>query len=103
MAADFQGDLSRKRSGHKASPRLVATLVQAILHGLSMQRAADPDCYDKDEMLELVLELLGGYLQPSGGAPTNGIGPRSTDKAKVRRPSRPRRSSPVRAKKVNHA
>jgi len=46
------------------SASTVATLVQAILHGLAMQRAADPASYDSQEMLKLCLDLLGNYLQP---------------------------------------
>ena len=63
MARDVAGDLARRR-GKKASPRTVATLVQAVLHGLFMQRAADPDAYDREEMLDLCLDLLGGYVRP---------------------------------------
>ena len=63
MARDVAGDLGRRR-GKKASPRAVATLVQAILHGLFIQRAADPDAYDHQEMLDLCLDMLGGYLRP---------------------------------------
>jgi AcrR family transcriptional regulator len=77
MAADIAGDLSRRpaRDGARhVSPSTFATLVQAILHGLGMQRAADPDAYDRQEMLDLCLDLLGSYLQPrpadNGHAPT---------------------------------
>ena len=57
----------------RASGRTIATLVQAVFHGLAMQRAADPDCYDRQEMLDLVLDLLGSYLRPT--APANGAAP----------------------------
>jgi AcrR family transcriptional regulator len=62
LAEDVANDLER-RPGKKASPRTVATLVQAILHGLAIQRAADPDVYDRQEMLDLCLDLLGAYLR----------------------------------------
>jgi AcrR family transcriptional regulator len=62
MAEDFAADLGRKDGG-RASPRTLATLVQAVLHGLAIERAAAPDAYDKEEMLELVLDLLGSYLK----------------------------------------
>ena len=32
-----------------------------------MQRQADPDSYDRQEMLELCLDLLGNYLRPRNG------------------------------------
>ena len=70
MARDLAGDLER-RPGKKASPRAVATLVQAVLHGLFMQRAADPDAYDSQEVLELWLDMLGAYLRPDGPVAPN--------------------------------
>lgn len=39
-----------------------ATLVQAILHGLIIQRAADPKSFDPKSMSLLVLDVLSGYL-----------------------------------------
>ncbi len=77
MARDVADDLAR-RPGKKASPRTFATLVQAILHGLAIQRAADPEAYDRQEMLDLCLDLLGGYLRRASklSAPANG---RATD------------------------
>ncbi|HBI45447.1 MAG TPA: hypothetical protein DDY78_21725 [Planctomycetales bacterium] len=73
LAGDVADDLER-RPGKKASPRAVATLVQAILHGLAIQRAADPDVYDRQEMLDLCLDLLGAYLHraPKSSVPANG-------------------------------
>src|SRR5262249_52581695 len=50
------------------SPRTVATLVQAILHGLAIQRAADPNVYDREEMLRLIFDVLGNYLGQGGAA-----------------------------------
>lgn len=53
------------------SARTLASFVQAVLHGLAMQRVADPSAYDRDEMRQLVLTMLGGYLgkTPSPGEP----------------------------------
>jgi hypothetical protein len=53
-------------------------------------------------MLALVLELLEGYLQPSGGAPANGHGVPAAAKVKKTRASQPRGRRPAPAKKVNH-
>jgi AcrR family transcriptional regulator len=46
------------------SPRALAALVQAILHGLSVQLAADPNAFDRQEMLTLCLALLGPLFPP---------------------------------------
>jgi AcrR family transcriptional regulator len=63
IAEDFAADLAR-RSGRRVSPRTFATMVQALVHGLAIQRAADPGAYDPGEMLDLLLDVLGTYLQP---------------------------------------
>ena len=70
MAGDVAGELGR-RPGKKASPRAVATLVQAIIHGLFVQRAADPDAFDDEEMVDLCLDMLRTYLRPNGPVTSN--------------------------------
>ena len=72
MARDL-AEAAARRPGKKASPRAVATLVQAVIHGLFVQRAADPDAYDREEVVELLLDMLGAYLRP--GEATNGKSP----------------------------
>jgi AcrR family transcriptional regulator len=67
IARDVEPELSRSRNG-RVSARTVASLIQAILQGLTIQRDADPDSYDRQEMLELCLELLGSYLRPQSSA-----------------------------------
>jgi len=62
MALGFANDLMQRRTARSFSPRAMATLIQAILHGLGMQRAADPSAFDHAEMLELCLDVLGTYL-----------------------------------------
>jgi AcrR family transcriptional regulator len=62
MALGLSADLARRPAARQVSPRALATLVQAILHGLGMQRAADPDAFDREEMLELCLDVLSHYL-----------------------------------------
>jgi AcrR family transcriptional regulator len=59
-----------------ASPRGLASLVQALLHGLSMQIAADPKAFDREEMLELCLGLLGPFflsINGFAGVKKNGV------------------------------
>lgn len=46
------------------SPRVMASFFQAVLHGLGVQLAADPDAFDREEMANLCLQLLGTC--PSG-------------------------------------
>lgn len=41
------------------SPKTIASLFQAIMHGLTMQLAVDPEAFDRQEMLKLCIGLLG--------------------------------------------
>src|SRR5262249_49758915 len=52
MAKGLAVDLSKRGAGKTVSPRALATLVQAILHGLGMQAAADPQAFDRQEMVD---------------------------------------------------
>src|SRR5262249_61065790 len=63
LSQGLAGDAAGRRRALPASPRAVARVVQALLHGLAMQAAADPNAFDRDEMLDLCLDLLGTYLQ----------------------------------------
>jgi AcrR family transcriptional regulator len=73
MARDAEAELAH-RPGPHPSPRTVASLVQAILHGLAVQRAADPDAFDPQEMHDLVQSLLADYFRPPE-PPANEDGP----------------------------
>ena len=60
-----------------SDPRLLASLVQAIIHGLVMQLQADPVAFDRGRMLELCLSILAQAVGRStagrrrkGGRPT---------------------------------
>src|SRR5438105_5419677 len=68
MALGLSADMARRPAVRPASPRAFATLVQAMLHGLGMQRAADPDAFDRWEMLELCLDVLSTYLWNQPGS-----------------------------------
>jgi AcrR family transcriptional regulator len=63
IAEDVAADLAR-RPGRPVSAKTFATLVQAVVQGLAIQRAADPAAYDGQEVLTLVLDVLGTYLRP---------------------------------------
>jgi AcrR family transcriptional regulator len=88
MAGDVAEEAGRPPA---VSARTAASLVQAVLHGLAMQRAADPDAFDRHEMLTLVLELLGNYLRPAGEAraPAADGGPNGRTRGGT--PDRPKR------------
>jgi AcrR family transcriptional regulator len=70
MAQGLAGDLAAGRATRPVPPRAMATLVQALLHGLIAQAVADPKAFDRQEMLHLCLDMLGTYLgvprAPSG-------------------------------------
>ena len=55
-------ELAERPGRRKVSPRAMATLMQALLHGLAMQAAADPAAFDADEIKTLCLDLFGTYL-----------------------------------------
>jgi AcrR family transcriptional regulator len=55
IAADVAGSVPEPR---RASPRVLAALVQALFHGLDVQLMMDPEAFDRQEMFELCLELL---------------------------------------------
>jgi len=62
MAEGLAADLAGKNGRRKLHPRALATLIQALLHGLTLQAAADPKAFDGKEMLDLCLDMLGNYL-----------------------------------------
>jgi AcrR family transcriptional regulator len=66
-------DLEARPARRPVSPRAMATLVQAILHGLAMQSAADPGAVDVNEVTEMCIDLVRTYLW--NGEPDRG--PRS--------------------------
>lgn len=86
MAGDVVDDLGKRGQEPTVSPRTFATLVQAILHGLSIQRVADPASYDRQEMLALCLDLLGRYLQPGVPETNNSLAPPGPATTPPRRP-----------------
>jgi len=67
MASDFSVDLGEDRP--RVSARTLASFVQALLHGLAIQRVAEPASYDRGEMLTLCVELLSSYLGKTAQTP----------------------------------
>jgi AcrR family transcriptional regulator len=62
MSEGFAADSRRDPKQRAVPPRTMASLVQAILHGLTMQLAADPRAFDRQEMLNVCLDMLSTYL-----------------------------------------
>src|SRR5580765_2855257 len=62
MAKGLAADMEQGNGHPKPPPRAMATLIQAILHGLAMQAAADPSAFEGEEMCNLCLDVLGTYL-----------------------------------------
>ena len=69
----------------RVAPRTVASFVQAVVHGLSMQLAADPEAFDRTEMLQLCI----GVFAPLFASPE---AEGSAKPATSPRPGRPRRT-----------
>jgi AcrR family transcriptional regulator len=82
LTLGMAGELALSPDPPAADPRLLGTLLQAILHGLAMQLAADPTAFDREAMFRLCLDVLGNYLHPAGhtvnprGPHENGSRPR---------------------------
>ncbi len=53
------------------SPRTLASFVQAIVHGLFVQMSADPDAFDRNEMLALCIGVLAPLF--GGDVPKSNI------------------------------
>ena len=66
MVEGLKRDTKKRPAGRKVSPRAMATLVQAILHGLAMQKAADPQAIDTRAIVHLCLDMLETYLWVHG-------------------------------------
>jgi len=63
MAAGLKADLAGSHDTQRISPRALATVIQALLHGLGMQAAADPHAFDRQEVLTLCLDMLNLYMK----------------------------------------
>ncbi len=68
MAADFA--LSGVPTAF-APPRISAALVQALVHGLTMQLAVDPEAFDRGEMLAAIVKVLGPLFKTPDDAAAN--------------------------------
>jgi AcrR family transcriptional regulator len=78
MTLGLAQDQARGTLARRASPRALATVVQAMIHGVALQAVADPDAFNSHEILHLCLDLLATYLGAPGGraAPRRGAAPK---------------------------
>jgi hypothetical protein len=88
-AKTLQRDLRKRPGARRVNPRTLATLVQAIFHGLAVQRAADPEAVKTRDVVPLCLDLLNSYLWTEP-PPRNGRTKRITKKPKQLKPIRVR-------------
>jgi AcrR family transcriptional regulator len=63
MAQILTEQYARGPDANKFPARSLASLIQAIFHGVAMQVAADPKAVDRVEIVELCLDMLGSYLE----------------------------------------
>jgi AcrR family transcriptional regulator len=47
----------------RPSARALATVIQALLHGLAMQAAADPQAFDREEIVNVCLDMLSEHVR----------------------------------------
>jgi len=89
MAAGLAQEFAAKPAIRPVSPRALATLVQALLHGLALQHAADPQSFRTEELLHLCVDMLGTYLW-GNAATTNGKNhaPKANKPSRVATPRR---------------
>jgi AcrR family transcriptional regulator len=85
MAASISGDLHACPGRPRVSPRALATVAQALLHGIAVQMAADPKAVDAKEIVKLCLDILGTYLWPAAPVKRRSTTPR---KDRTTQPSR---------------
>ncbi len=65
-AEDLEGQLAEQSPyADRPSPRAVATVVQALIHGLLMQIRVDAEAFDRGEVLKLCTDLLGSLFRPT--------------------------------------
>ncbi|MEZ6143354.1 MAG: TetR/AcrR family transcriptional regulator [Zavarzinella sp.] len=58
MGAHWHVTMPDEGLKQRYSGRTVASFLQALLHGLTLQLAADPNAFDRQEMLKLCIESL---------------------------------------------
>jgi AcrR family transcriptional regulator len=62
IAADFAQSVPAPQ---RFSPQIVAALIQGLMHGLSVQLMVDPEAFDRQEMFEACVQLIGPAFIPN--------------------------------------
>jgi AcrR family transcriptional regulator len=63
LAEDVENELTRHSETKRVNPRALATVIEAMIHGLITQAAADPKAFDAEEVIDLCLDMIGTYLK----------------------------------------
>ncbi|MEI7685098.1 MAG: TetR/AcrR family transcriptional regulator [Planctomycetota bacterium] len=63
LAEDVENEQLRHPERKAVNPRAMATVIEAMIHGLITQAAADPDAFDADEVVDLCIDMIGTYLR----------------------------------------
>jgi hypothetical protein len=84
LARQFRKEWQRRRPARKISARTLATLVQALIHGIAIQSAVAPQSLDFHVVTDLCLDLVGSYLWPMSSTRRKGKSP-PTNKNRARR------------------
>lgn len=79
IAEDVVNEQRRRRGGRKANPRALATVIEAMIHGLITQAAADPDAFDPDEVVGVCIDMIAAYLQTDRPRPAADSRPHERD------------------------
>lgn len=51
-------------------PRILACIIQALIHGLTVQLLVDPNAFDRQQMLQTCLQMLAPFYGPQATTPT---------------------------------
>lgn len=63
LAEDVANEQKRHPDCKKVNPRALATVIEAMIHGLITQAAADPNAFDAAEVIGMCLEMVETYLR----------------------------------------
>jgi AcrR family transcriptional regulator len=88
LAQYLTEELRKKPAVRKVSPRAMASVIQAIFHGLAVQNAADPLALDRVELVDLCRDMLMHYLWNRSDfrtrrLPANGVAHRRASRART--------------------
>jgi AcrR family transcriptional regulator len=63
LAEDVANEQRRHPDAQRVNPRAMATIIEAMIHGLITQAAADPEAFDAEEVINLCIDMIGTYLR----------------------------------------